>query len=114
MKKAEYNCAISTEKILKELGLQIKNARLRRLISAQLVADRAGISRSTLWKVEAGNPAVAMGNYAAVLHAINGLDKDLLLVAKDEELKNYQMEKGIICKKRATRGSYGRKKDFCI
>ena len=45
-----------------------------------------------------------MGNYAAVLHAINGLDKDLLLVAKDEELKNYQMEKGIICKKRATRG----------
>lgn len=66
MKKAEYNCAISTEKILQELGLQIKNARLRRLIPAQLVADRAGISRSTLWKVEAGNPAVAMGYYASV------------------------------------------------
>ena len=27
-----------------------------------------------------------MGIYAAVLHALNGMDKDLLLVAKDDEL----------------------------
>ena len=40
--------------------------------------------RSTLWKAEAGNPAVAMGIYAAVLHALNNMDKDLLLVAKDD------------------------------
>ena len=33
-----------------------------------------------------GNPSVAIGIYAAVLHALNNMDKDLLLVAKDDEL----------------------------
>ena len=32
------------------------------------------------------SPSVAMGCYAAVLHALNYMDKDLLLVAKDDEL----------------------------
>ena len=61
-------------------------ARLRRSLSAELVAERAGISRASLWKVEKGEPSVAMGIYAAVLHALNNLDKDLLLVAKDDEM----------------------------
>ena len=47
---------------------------------ATLVAERAGISRSTLWKVENGNPSVAVGIYAAVLHALNNMDKDLLKI----------------------------------
>ena len=61
-------------------------ARLRRKLSATLVAERAGISRSTLWKVENGNPSVAVGIYAAVLHALNNMDKDLLKIAGDDEL----------------------------
>lgn len=65
---------------------QIKLARLRRNLSSTLVAERAGISRASLWKVESGSPSVAMGIYAAVLHALNNMDKDLLLVAKDDEL----------------------------
>ena len=36
--------------------------------------------------IEKGSPSVAIGSYAAVLHALNGMDKDLLLVAKDDEL----------------------------
>ena len=67
-----------TENILKTMGEQIKTARLRRKLSATLVAERAGVSRSTLWKVENGNPSVAVGIYAAVLHALNNMDKDLL------------------------------------
>ena len=55
------------------MGEQIKLARLRRNLSAELVAERAGISRASLWKVEKGSPAVAMGIYAAVLHALNNL-----------------------------------------
>ena len=30
--------------------------------------------------------SVSIGIYAAVLHAINGMDRDLLLIAKDDEL----------------------------
>ena len=79
MKKAAYNILPGTEEILKTMGEQIKLARLRRSLSAELVAERAGISRATLWKVEKGDPSVAMGIYAAVLHALNNLDKDFLL-----------------------------------
>lgn len=47
-----------------------------------IVAERAGISGASLWKAESGNPAVAIGIYAAVLHALGNMDKDLVLVAK--------------------------------
>lgn len=86
MKNAAYNIMPDTENILKTMGEQIKMARLRRKLSATLVAERAGISRSTLWKVENGNPSVAVGIYAAVLHALNNMDKDLLKIAGDDEL----------------------------
>ena len=75
-----------TLNILEQMGLQIKYARLRRKISAEIVAERAGISRAPLCAIEKGSPSVAMGCYAAVLHALNYMDKDLLLVAKDDEL----------------------------
>ena len=61
-------------------------ARLRRKLSTVLVAERAGVSRSTLWKVENGNPSVAIGMYAAVLHALNNMDTDFLKIAADDEL----------------------------
>ena len=75
-----------TLKILNTLGEQIQFARRRRGLTVKLVSERAGISRATLWQVEKGSPNVAMGIYAAVLHALNGMDRDLLLVAKDDEL----------------------------
>lgn len=103
MKQAAYNIMPATENILKTLGEQIKLARLRRNLTAELVAERAGISRSSLWKVESGNPAVGIGIYAAVLHALNNMDKDLLLVAKDDEMGRKLQDLELITRKRATR-----------
>lgn len=76
----------STRINLEQMGEQIRLARLRRKLSAELVAERAGISRATLSSVEKGAPSVAIGAYAAVLHALNDMDKDLLLIARDDEL----------------------------
>lgn len=73
---------------LTQMGEQIKLARLRRKYSAKMVAERAGISRATLWKVEKGDPGVAMGIYAKVLAGI-GLADDILLLAKDDALGNF-------------------------
>lgn len=103
MKKAEYNIMPGTEKILKTVGEQIKLARLRRDMTAELVAERAGVSRSTLWKVESGSPSVAMGIYAAVLHALNNMDRDLLLIARDDELGRSIQDMKLITRKRASR-----------
>lgn len=75
-----------TQHKLTQMGEQIKLARLRRKLTVELVAERAGISRTTLWNVEKGSSSVAIGAYAAVLHALNGMDKDLLLIAKEDEL----------------------------
>ena len=58
------------KRILEEMGNQIRLARLRRDYSVELIAKRAGISRATLWKIEKGDPSVAMGAYAKVLNAI--------------------------------------------
>ncbi len=59
-------------------------ARLRRGFSAELVAERVGISRASLWAVEKGSPSVAMGIYVAVLNALS-LENDLLKLAADDE-----------------------------
>ena len=75
-----------TQKLLSQMGEQIRLARLRRHLPAELVAERAFISHATLTAIEKGAPSVAMGAYAAVLHALGGLEQDLLLIAKDDEL----------------------------
>ena len=81
-----------------------KLARLRRRISATLVAERAGISRATLVAIEKGAPSVAIGCYAAVLHALNYMDRDLLLVAKDDELGRKLQDLGLMVNKRVRKG----------
>ena len=92
-----------TQKILETMGEQIKLARLRRNLATELVAERAGISRATLWAVEKGTPTVSMGTYAAVLHALGGLDKDLELIAKDDEFGRKLQDLQLPTRKRAKR-----------
>lgn len=95
----------STQKILAQMGEQIKLARLRRKISAKLAAERAGISRATLWNIEKGSPSVSIGAYAAALHALNGLESDLLLVARDDELGRKLQDIELKSKQRKKRGN---------
>lgn len=90
----------TTEKILEQMGEQIKMARLRRNIPMKLVCERARISRNTLWQIEKGKPTVAIGYYAAVLHALNKMDGDFLLIAKDDVLGKKLVELGVSTKKR--------------
>lgn len=91
----------ATQQILKTMGEKIKLARLRRSLSTALVAERADISRATLWKVEKGDPSVAIGIYAAVLHALNNMDRDLLLIAKDDKLGRTFQDLALTVRKRA-------------
>jgi transcriptional regulator with XRE-family HTH domain len=89
-----------TINILKQAGEQIKLARLRRKLSAEIIAERAGISRATLWSIENGSPTVAMGSYASVLVAL-GLQQDLLLLAKDDVLGRTFQDLNLPVRKRA-------------
>ena len=53
--------------------------------------------------IEKGAPSVAIGYYAAVLHALNYMDKDLLLVAKDDELGRKLQDLDLPVRKRVTK-----------
>ena len=101
MKQRTVVLMSDTQARLETMGEQIKMARLRRRISTELVAKRAGISRATLWSVEKGSPSVSVGTYAAVLHSLNGMDKDLLLIAKDDELGRKLQDLNLPIRKRA-------------
>ena len=92
-----------TQKILCQMGEQIRLARLRRHLSSELVAERAGVSRQTVTAIEKGSASVALGAYATVLHALGGLERDLLLIAKDDELGRKLQDLELPQRKRAPR-----------
>ena len=85
MSKKKVVILPKTKRILTEMGENIKLARLRRKLSSEQVAERANISRPTLSSIEKGAPTVSIGSYLLVLQVL-GLEKDFLLVAKDDEL----------------------------
>lgn len=58
---------IPVRRALRKLGHDIRDARRRRRIPTSVAAQRASISRTTLVKIEKGDPGVAMGLYATVL-----------------------------------------------
>jgi transcriptional regulator with XRE-family HTH domain len=70
---------------LEQLGERLRTARLRRKFSAETVAQRAGVSRMTLHRMEKGDPAVTLGNYLKVLGVLR-LEGDLDRIARDDEL----------------------------
>jgi len=66
---------IPVRRALKKLGQDIRDARRRRRITTEILAERASISRATLHKVEKGDPGVSLGNYANVLFALGLADR---------------------------------------
>ena len=66
--------ASAVRRTLRKLGGDIQEARQRRRLSMQMVADRAFTSRSTLQRIEAGDAGVGMGIYASVLQALGLLE----------------------------------------
>ncbi len=89
-------------KILAQLGEDIKLARLRRNLSTEQVAERANISRTTLWLIEKGTPSVAMGAYLQVLFVL-GLEKNFLNLANDDTLGRKLQDADLLVKKRASK-----------
>ena len=91
-----------TEQALEKVGTNIKRARLRRNIRAELLAERAGISADTLTSIEKGVSTVSIGAYAAVL-AVLEMDNDLETIALDEEGKQQFKEHNLKKRERATK-----------
>lgn len=88
-------------KNLEIMGEQIRLARLRRNLTMDLIAQRAQCSPITLGRIEKGNPTVAIGIYVRVLVAL-GLEDDILMIAKDDELGRAIQDANLPRRKRGT------------
>ncbi len=64
----------AASKELITLGANIRVARLRRKLRAEIIAQRAGTARQTVAKIEQGDPPVKIGTYVAVLQALDLLE----------------------------------------
>ncbi len=91
-------------RLLRGYGDNLKLARLRRKYSAETVAQRAGISRKTLSRVERGDSAVALGIYARVMQVLR-LDDDLAKLAADDPLGRKLQDTALSPRRRAPKRS---------
>jgi transcriptional regulator with XRE-family HTH domain len=91
-------------RLIAGLGENIKKARLRRAYSLETVAQRAGITRKTLYRVERGDPAVALGIYARVLQTLR-LENDIGSIAADDALGRKLQDAKLEPKSRAPKRS---------
>jgi transcriptional regulator with XRE-family HTH domain len=82
------------QRLLAALGERLRLARLRRKLGAAAIAQRAGISRTTLYKVETGDPGSTLGSYLRVLAAL-GLEKDFDALAADDKVGRKLQDLGL-------------------
>lgn len=85
---------------LAEFGEHVRGWRMVLGLTAQQVSERAGITRDTLRKIEAGDPSAGFGNVAQVLRALGVLDQ---VVEAVDPLKSDigRLRAGSLAKKRA-------------
>lgn len=72
------------KKIFDQIGENIKLARKRRKLTTEQVSERAGIHRATLYRIEKGDPTVAIGLYFNVFRVMN-LQDDFLGLGIDDK-----------------------------
>jgi transcriptional regulator with XRE-family HTH domain len=66
---------IPVRRALLKLGKDIRDARIRRRIPMSVMAERAQMTRMTLYKIERGEPGVSMAAYATVLFVLGLVDR---------------------------------------
>lgn len=84
---------------LRKLGQDISEARRRRRIPMALMAERAGLTRVTLSKIEKGASTVSIAGFAKVLFVLGMLDrlKDLADISYD--MTGRELESGALPKR---------------
>ena len=86
IRRTSASLPLPVRRALRKLGADIRAARRRRAIPTELMAERAFTTRSTLHKIERGDPSVALGIYATVLFVLGMTDRlrDLADSARDK------------------------------
>lgn len=84
-RKAHATGFPTTSRQFVELGGRLRAARLRRRMTQASLAARANVSLPTLRKLEQGEPSSSLATLMRALQVL-GLDVDMELLAKDDEI----------------------------
>lgn len=90
--KNTIHLPIPVIKALSKIGQDINDARRRRRITIALMAERAGLSRATIGKIEKGDPSTSIGGYASVLFVLGMIDRLGDLVDSVHDLVGRRLE----------------------
>ena len=104
MSRAARSLLPRLTRLLESVDGNLKLARLRRKYSAEMVAQRAGVSRKTVYRVELGDPAAALGIYARVMQVLR-LEQDLATLAADDLLGRKLQDAALPTQRRSSRKS---------
>lgn len=77
---------------LVRLGRDIAVARRKRRISTADMASRLFVSRDTLWRLERGDPSVAIGTLATAVYVLQLHDRLATLAAADRDALGLDLE----------------------
>jgi|688.fasta_scaffold1662701_1 transcriptional regulator with XRE-family HTH domain len=102
MSKRTPTVLSSAERLLKELGENLRLARLRRGFSAQIVSERADISLPTLRSIERGKGNVSISAYVNLLFVL-GLQEEIGVIARTDPLGRKIQDSELTVRKRAPR-----------
>jgi hypothetical protein len=83
---------IPVRRALRKLGHDLRDARRRRRIPLAIAAQRASISRTTLSKIEKGDPGVALGHYATVIFVMGMVHRLADLADPKDDSVGLQLE----------------------
>jgi transcriptional regulator with XRE-family HTH domain len=89
---ASSSVPIPVRRAVRKLGQDIRDARLRRRIPTEILAERASISRMTLYNVEKGDVNVSMASYATILFTLGMIERLSNLADATEDALGRQLE----------------------
>ncbi len=92
MPTAPANLPLPVSRALRALGRDLAVARRKRRISTLDMAGRLFVSRDTLWRLEKGDPGVAIGTLATALFVLQLHDRLAALAAPGTDLLGLEKE----------------------
>ena len=77
---------------LRRLGRDLAIARRKRRISTADMAERLFVSRDTLWRLERGDPSVALGTFVTAAYILQLLDRLAAVAAAGEDQLGLELD----------------------
>jgi transcriptional regulator with XRE-family HTH domain len=106
--KVSPSVPLPVKRALTKLGDDLRAARLRRRISTVVMAERSSITRTTLAKIEKGDPTVSMAHYATVLFVLGLTDRLASLADVRHDEVGLQLEEERLPQRVRSPGAPGR------